>query len=336
MPSLRDRRERTAARECQAYTENSWAETFRPVIFIAVIDNGMGFAIIEVRPDKRKSRGLTPVPLNERPESRSDRKIDPCWQLSARAALLRRLVLHYYQFHIGDYASHTAHLDELEDLAYRRMLDYCYLNEIGLPPTVEEIARLIRMRTHCERIANVLREFFVLHDDGVYRQFRVEQQIADFRGKSDKAKQAARKRWEKTDANALPTHSERNANHKPITNNHKPPKTLVADAPEFINADAWNEWLEYRKQSKKKMTAATIAKQHKFLSDYDKQTQSIIINQSIQNGWAGLFEPKGKTNGHIPGTIEQSGFTKPALTVADKLRAKLDTMQRERSQREHD
>lgn len=52
--SLRHRRERTAARECQAYTENSWAETFRPVIFITVIDNGMGFAIIEVRPDKRE------------------------------------------------------------------------------------------------------------------------------------------------------------------------------------------------------------------------------------------------------------------------------------------
>ena len=145
----------------------------------------------------------------------------PRWQLSARA-VFKGGSMHYYQFHIGDYASHTAHLDEIEDLAYRRMLDYCYLNEIGLPPTVEEIARLIRMRTHCERIANVLREFFVLHDDGVYRQFRVEQQIADFRGKSDKAKQAARKRWENTDANALPTHSERNANHKPITNNHKP------------------------------------------------------------------------------------------------------------------
>ena len=193
--------------------------------------------ILGVRSDKRKSRGLTPVPLNERPESRSDRKIDPCWQLSARAALLRRLALHYYQFHIGDYASHTAHLDELEDLAYRRMLDYCYLNEIGLPPTVEEIARLIRMRTHCERIANVLREFFVLHDDGVYRQFRVEQQIADFRGKSDKAKQAARKRWENTDANALPTHSERNANHKPRTINHKPvekARPTVHDVADYV------------------------------------------------------------------------------------------------------
>ena len=220
----------------------------------------------------------------------------PRWQLSARA-VFKGGSMHYYQFHIGDYASHTAHLDELEDLAYRRMLDYCYLNEIGLPPTIEEIARLIRMRTHCERIANVLREFFVLHDDGVYRQFRVEQQIADFRGKSDKAKQAARKRWENTDANALPTHSERNANHKPITNNHKPKKELVATAPDFVNQAAWSEWIEYRKQSKKKMTPATVTKQTMFLAQYDKVIQAIIINQSIQNGWAGLFEPKEKTNG---------------------------------------
>jgi len=205
--------------------------------------------------------------------------------------------MHYYQFHIGDYASHTSHLNENEDLAYRRMLDYCYLNEIGLPPTVEEIARLIRMRTHSESIANVLREFFVLHDDGVYRQFRVEQQIADFRGKSDKAKKAARKRWENTDANALPTHSERNANHKPITNNHKPKKELVATAPDFVNQAAWSEWIEYRKQSKKKMTPATVTKQVSFLAKYDKVIQAIIINQSIQNGWAGLFEPKEKTNG---------------------------------------
>lgn len=139
-------------------------------------------------------------------------------------SLLKRRVLslHYYQFNIGDYASHTSHLDEIEDLAYRRMLDYCYLNEIGLPESVEEIARLIRMRTHCERIANVLQEFFVLHCDGVWRQHRVDAEIGQYREKSDKAKKAARKRWGNTDANALPTQSERNAKHKPLTINHKP------------------------------------------------------------------------------------------------------------------
>ena len=61
--------------------------------------------------------------------------------------------MNYYQFHIGDYSSHTGHLSEIEDLAYRRMLDYCYLNESGLPEDVERIARVIRMPQHCHSIA---------------------------------------------------------------------------------------------------------------------------------------------------------------------------------------
>ena len=138
--------------------------------------------------------------------------------------------MHYYQFNIGDYASHTAHLDEIEDIAYRRMLDYCYLNEIWLPESVEEVSRLIRMRTHCERIANVLREFWQLHDDGTWRHPRIERELQTFRAKSQKAANSARKRWENGDANALRTQSEGTAkamltnNHKPITINHKPLK----------------------------------------------------------------------------------------------------------------
>lgn len=141
--------------------------------------------------------------------------------------------MHYYQFNIGDYASHTSHLSDLEDLAYRRMLDYCYLNEIGLPESVEETARLIRMRTHCECIADVLREFFTMHSDGTWRHGRVEKELKAFRDKSEKSRNAARKRWDSGYADALPTHSGRNANHKPLTNNHKPIKERAANAPRF-------------------------------------------------------------------------------------------------------
>jgi uncharacterized protein YdaU (DUF1376 family) len=56
--------------------------------------------------------------------------------------------MHYYQFNIGDYQSHTNHLDPLEDLAYRRMLDWCYLHEKPLPLDANEIARIIRLRDH--------------------------------------------------------------------------------------------------------------------------------------------------------------------------------------------
>jgi uncharacterized protein YdaU (DUF1376 family) len=72
--------------------------------------------------------------------------------------------MHYYQFNIGDYHTHTDHLSEMEDLAYRRMLDWCYLHEKPLPEDVAEVARLIRMRSHSDSIANVLREFFELID----------------------------------------------------------------------------------------------------------------------------------------------------------------------------
>lgn len=67
--------------------------------------------------------------------------------------------MHYYQFNIGDYASHTAHLDPIEDIAYRRMLDWCYTHEVSLPEDVESIARLIRMRDHGSAIRDVLNEF---------------------------------------------------------------------------------------------------------------------------------------------------------------------------------
>ena len=90
MPSLRDRRERTAARECQAYTENSWAETFRSVIFITVIDNGMGFAIIEVRPDKRKSEEATTASFDDGSGAVLSRKTSPSLAIISRSCLQRR------------------------------------------------------------------------------------------------------------------------------------------------------------------------------------------------------------------------------------------------------
>ena len=142
--------------------------------------------------------------------------------------------MHYYQFNIGDYASHTAHLEPLEDIAYRRMIDYCYLNEIGLPKSKEEIGRLIRMRTHSDCIANVLREFFTLEGDCYFHK-RVEKDIEKYKSKSDKAKESANARWSKTkastDANALRPECEGNANHKPLTINQEPPTNNQSISP---------------------------------------------------------------------------------------------------------
>ena len=115
--------------------------------------------------------------------------------------------MHYYQFNIGDYQSHTAHLTDLEDLAYRRMLDWCYLHEKPLPLDADEIARLVRMRTHSDCIAVVLREYFQQVQDG-WISARVLLEMGRVGLKSDKARASAKARW---DANAKRTQSESNA-----------------------------------------------------------------------------------------------------------------------------
>jgi len=137
--------------------------------------------------------------------------------------------MHYYQFNIGDYQSHTSHLLEMEDLAYRRMLDWCYLHEKPLPIDPNEIARLVRMRSHSDSIAIVLREYFERNEDG-WVSLRVIAEIEKVGIKSEKASASAKARWVKKDneikdlsinANALPSQSESNATHNtlPITHN---------------------------------------------------------------------------------------------------------------------
>ena len=85
--------------------------------------------------------------------------------------------MHYYQFNIGDYQSHTSHLSDMEDLAYRRLLDWYYLHELPIPLEVTEVARQIRMRTHSDCISSVLQEYFERTIDG-WIHHRANKEIA--------------------------------------------------------------------------------------------------------------------------------------------------------------
>ena len=129
--------------------------------------------------------------------------------------------MHYYQFNIGDYKSHTEHLSEMEDLAYRRLLDWYYLHEKPIPLDSKETARQIRMRSHNDCIALVLQEYFERTEDG-WIHHRANAEIFKAGDKSQKASASAKIRWHKTpDANALQSQSEPNAtqNTEHITQN---------------------------------------------------------------------------------------------------------------------
>lgn len=156
--------------------------------------------------------------------------------------------MHYYQFNIGDYKSHTEHLSEMEDLTYRRLLDWYYLHETPIPLDLTETARQIRMRSHSDCIALVLQEYFERTDDG-WIHHRANAEILKAGDKSQKASESAKARWKKKDANALPTQSESNATHNTehITQDTKPKiKTQRGSRlpTDWTLPDVWKEWAE--------------------------------------------------------------------------------------------
>ena len=195
--------------------------------------------------------------------------------------------MHYYQFNIGDYNSHTMHLSEIEDLTYRRLLDWYYLHESSIPLDLNEVSRQIRMRTHSDCIATVLLEFFERTPDG-WIHHRADKEIEKVGDKSTKASKSAKARWDKAkDANALPTQSERNAtqNTEHITHNteHKKKATGVAP-PEGVSDSVWQEFKSLRKAKKAPITQRAI---DAITSEANKAgwTLEKALEECVVRGW---------------------------------------------------
>jgi uncharacterized protein YdaU (DUF1376 family) len=173
----------------------------------------------------------------------------------------KEIELHYYQFNIGDYRRDTFHLSLLEHGVYRQLLDTYYLHEKPLHPDVAVVMRTHSARTKDEKAAilSVLENFFLLTDEGwIHRG--CEKTIEKYREKSAKARVSAESRWCKRNANASETHCEGNANHKPITNNHKPIKTkaVITAPPDGVSIEVWDSFIAIRKAKRAPMTSVAL------------------------------------------------------------------------------
>lgn len=110
-----------------------------------------------------------------------------------------------------------------------------------------------------------------------------------------------------TDRNLVPSKSELSTDQKrnlvpkktelstdkpkePKKNLNKPKTELPFSSSSFQNS--WNEWLQYRKQIRKKMTPITIKRQLGKLAKYKEGEAVAMIEQSMEKGWSGLFEVK--------------------------------------------
>ena len=198
--------------------------------------------------------------------------------------------MHYYQFHIGDYKSHTSHLSVVEDCAYRRLLDFYYLNEKAI--NHRDVARQINMREHEQDVLTILNEFFISTNDGFVHP-RADQEIAKYREFIAAGKRGAAKRW--ANEPQSPPNGEANSppnptpiatnNHKPITNNHKPIDTVIC--PDGLDVSVWQDWLKIRKSKKAPLTATAW---RLFVNECEKAGWTIeqAIKECCLRNWASI------------------------------------------------
>jgi len=96
----------------------------------------------------------------------------------------------WYKFHIGDYLTHTVHLSDAEDLAYRRLLDLYYMSEKAIPLDTESVARKIRL--DLDITESVLGEFFEKTETGYFNN-RCHVEVAKYQHQVENNRQLGKR-----------------------------------------------------------------------------------------------------------------------------------------------
>jgi uncharacterized protein YdaU (DUF1376 family) len=186
----------------------------------------------------------------------------------------------WYKFYLGDYITHTTHLSDAEDLAYRRLLDLYYISEKPIPTDIAFVSRKIRLDEDITE--SVLKEFFTLSDDG-YRNSRCDAEIAKYNNQVAINRELGKRggRPKKTESK---TESEPNTNpiqiQKQIQN-----KSISSNKFDLF----WSTW----PSSKRKVGKVTCLTKWTKLKLDDVADRIISHVNSLKNSeqWQSGFEP---------------------------------------------
>lgn len=199
--------------------------------------------------------------------------------------------VNYYPFHVGDYLSHTRHLTLMEDLAYRRILDWVYLHERPFNDSAANVARLIGMGEHIGPVETVLREFFSFVEGVGWVNSRATLVIEEFQAKKRQASKAG-----KASARARSTTVEQPMNQpkpkpepKPKRENKDRSAPLFDQKsfdneepnqksepkseqcrPDGLSDELWREWVQHRRAKRAPITARSM---------------KLIVNEAARAGW---------------------------------------------------
>ena len=189
----------------------------------------------------------------------------------------------WYKFHIGDYLTHTVHLSDAEDLAYRRLLDLYYMSEKPIPLDIRVVSRKIRLDEDITE--SVLGEFFE-HTENGYFNNRCYVEIANYQ-----AQVANNQRLGKLGGRPKKTESvtESKANNNPKKIQIQNIKTVS----QTTSGSRFNEFWAVWPTSKRKVAKSTCETKWRQLRLDNVADQIIAHVNSIKGSeqWTTGFEP---------------------------------------------
>lgn len=225
-----------------------------------------------------------------------------------------------FQFYADDFLAGTMTMTNEERGAYISLL--CLQWSKGFV-TELDIQRMCHgMPTHCQSICQ---SKFVLEDDGLYRNKRLEKERTKQKERSEKQRDIANLRW-KNHANALPEDmpddAKAYAESVPETCFPSPSPTPIihtptpksqwevghgVELPESLRTqnclDAVKLWLKYKSEKRQsyKKTGLTAALT-KWSREFTPAEFPSIVEHSIASDWKGLYRPQS-SSGAMPNPV---------------------------------
>ena len=187
--------------------------------------------------------------------------------------------MNFYPFHIGDYISHTSHLTDAEDLAYRKMIDLYFMTE---QPFNDSAAVARKVKSSVEIVESILHEFFEYAEDDCWHNKRADEEIAKYHSRLTQASKAGKASAEAR-MNNRSTAVQPTKNQEPRTKNHKP----NIKAPEGVSSDVWDDFVLQRKKARAVITdnvIKTIAKE----AEKANWTLEQALAECAARGWRGF------------------------------------------------
>lgn len=243
-----------------------------------------------------------------------------------------------FQFYVNDIlGSNKVLMMDAEAVAGYFLLLVSEWNEpdCGLPTEDNKLVKLSRLFPDVwEKVKEQILGNFFLYKGRFYNRRLLKERKKQINMRNQRV-DAVRKRYEKPTGEEIPEDviEDENENIKnKIKGTQKVGEREVVIKDYFLDLlpveskqnfiEAWVEWVDFRKELKKKLTVSTAKKQISFL--LNQQSPVECICQSIEKGWMGLFEIKGSIPVKESYTMKEALAIDPSLDSFNKPNPKVD------------